>query len=904
MVRLHTSTFAVAMILAASALAQQQPGLPMPRIDTVFPPGAKQGASIEEWAVTGTDIEEIESFVFSHPGIKAEKLPPPPEKEEPKSKDPKQPAKQPPPKKKNAPIVAKFKVLVAADVPPGNYDVRLVNKWGISNPRVFVVGDLPEINEKEPNNDVPEAMKIDLNTTINGTINSATDVDLYKLTGKKGQRVVLACMANSIDSKASPLVEVYETSGKRLASRNGDDPVIDVTFPTEGEYFVRVAEFTYTAGSPQHFYRLTVTTNPWIDAVIPPTIEAGKTTQVTLYGRNLPGGSPEPNALIDGKPLEKVTVAINAPNEPTKLQFRGFISPRQAARDGFEYRLKGPGGVSNAVLIGLSRDPVVVEKEPNENAEQAMLLTTPCEVGGTVGRRNDRDWFVFTAKKGEVFLIDLWADRLGQACDFTFTIRNGKDSSEITERDDNNELLSTNQFYNRTTDPEAYRFVAPEDGKYLVEVTSREAGFMFGPQVAYQLRVVKQRPDFRLIAMPADINAPDSTVVASGGEQYLKVFVYRQDGFNGPISLTAEGLPAGVTAVPQMIGTGQRSGTLVLAVAPNAAPFTGSFSVKGTATLNGQPTVREARSATIVWPTQRGNNTPTLTRLDQSLVLAIRDKAHFKVVAEPQKAFIKKENPITLPLVLRPGDKLTVPYQVTRISPDAKVPVTLQQILSMAQVQQMPVTVNNGQILPPVAADKGDGTFVIDVRSNAAPGTYVVNMRGLIQIQFEKEAGKGKKPTSIEQALAPITVTVIPTTLAKVTAAQTGKFVAGSTGIVTVKVDRQAGYDGEFQVKLVVPMGTKGVSAPEVKIPAGQSEAKVTVQLAPDAPAGGLNNILAQATGSYEGHAISQEVKFGLTIEKAPAPKKEEPKPAPKKEEPKKEQPKKEAPKKEEPKKK
>jgi len=38
-------------------------------------------------------------------------------------------------------------------VPLGTHELRLVNKWGVSNSRSFVVGDLPEVMEKEPNNE-------------------------------------------------------------------------------------------------------------------------------------------------------------------------------------------------------------------------------------------------------------------------------------------------------------------------------------------------------------------------------------------------------------------------------------------------------------------------------------------------------------------------------------------------------------------------------------------------------------------------------------------------------------------------------------------------------------------------------------------------------------------------------
>ena len=39
------------------------------------------------------------------------------------------------------PLANEFTVTIAADVPPGIYDVRAVGTFGVSNPRSFVVGD-------------------------------------------------------------------------------------------------------------------------------------------------------------------------------------------------------------------------------------------------------------------------------------------------------------------------------------------------------------------------------------------------------------------------------------------------------------------------------------------------------------------------------------------------------------------------------------------------------------------------------------------------------------------------------------------------------------------------------------------------------------------------------------------
>ena len=146
-------------------------------------------------AFNGTDLEEPETLLFSHPGFKAEPLGPP-------AAAPADP-KNPPRHRNNQPktSVSKFKVTIAAHVAVGTYDVRFVGKYGVSNPRAFVVGDLAEVQEKEPNDDVPQAQRVELNSTINGVISNPTSMDCSVFKGKRGQRVVLSCLASSIDSR-------------------------------------------------------------------------------------------------------------------------------------------------------------------------------------------------------------------------------------------------------------------------------------------------------------------------------------------------------------------------------------------------------------------------------------------------------------------------------------------------------------------------------------------------------------------------------------------------------------------------------------------------------------------------------------------------------------------------------
>src|SRR5262249_4399848 len=147
-------------------------GLVAPRLLVVSPCGGKAGAKVEV-TLSGQAFDQPESLLFSQAGIKAELLTaaPVPVPQDKNNRNNRRRRRQPVPQG-----AVKFKVTIPADTPLGIHDVRIVTKGGISNPRAFVVGDLTEIQEKEPNNDVEKAQKVELNTTIHGTISAPTDV--------------------------------------------------------------------------------------------------------------------------------------------------------------------------------------------------------------------------------------------------------------------------------------------------------------------------------------------------------------------------------------------------------------------------------------------------------------------------------------------------------------------------------------------------------------------------------------------------------------------------------------------------------------------------------------------------------------------------------------------------------
>jgi hypothetical protein len=553
-------------------------------------------------------------------------------------------------------------------------------------------------------------------------------------------------------------------------------------------------------------------------------------------------------------------------------------------QDAFEFRLPGPAGSSNPLPVFLTDTKVVLEKDAgNDRPETAEPIPAPCEVAGRIDKRYDRDYFAFTAKKGDILSVELAAEQIGGISDLSLRVRDGQNKDLSPELDDNPDVLHPVAFFTRTGDPPAYRFTAPADGTYLILVGSLDANVSFGPRCGYLLRVAPPAPDFRAVVMARSKDQPAAVTARPDGEVAYDVYVARTGGFTGPVIVTATNLPDGVTAKPSLVGSNMKWGTLVLSAAAGADEFTGPITVKCSAAINGRKVVREARPASITWSIPPQQNIPTVTRLDQQLVLAVRpDRSAFRIAADLAKATIKtkdqagkdKEEKVAGRIYLKPGDKLTLPVKVTWNEKEARPnPVTVGIEPATQRNQDNPFQGNNNpnQPVATLAKDKADGTVTLDVKSNAPPGTYAVVLRGDTQISFVRDPGKKDQKANVTvQAFAPpVEVTVLPTSLAKLSAQPPANLKPGTSAELTVKVERLLDYTGPFEVTVELPKGAKGVTAKTVTLPAGADEVKVPVEADEDAKPGPLNNVVVRAVAILHGkYPVAHETKVNLAVVK------------------------------------
>lgn len=714
---LHMCLFAAALLGGLIACRAALGQLPAAQLSALVPAGGKAGSSVQV-SLQGTDLDSASALFFSHPGISAVPY-----------------TREPRPWEEGPQLVeGQFVVTIDPGVPPGVYEVRAAGKYGISNPRLFMVGMEEEVSEAEPNSTAEQAQEIKPAITLNGQSAGGPDVDWYRLPLGQGERVLVECWAKRVDSRMEALLTLHDGSGAELAHGvvgQSGDPLLDFTAPREGNYLLQVRDVIYSSG-PEYYYRLRVARGPHIDYVFPPCGQPGTEMEVQVYGRGLPGGVAA-GVSIEGIELERLTMRVALPAETSTLpDAAGLLGSAAAGEDLVPLRLPG---ASAGAWVGLARSPVVLEQEPNDRWEQAQRVTVPCELAGQFASREDQDIVVFSAQRGEVVIIEVISQRQGTMADPVLELYQAKEGGaplrELQTADDATPDRNNFGMFEVHDDP-VLRFEVPADGEYAVAVRDRYGDVRGDPRLVYRLSIRRGVPDFRLAAVPrSPMLNPDprqnppsiyGSVLRRGGDEMLDISLLRRDGFAGPVEVWAEGLPAGVTCEPVVIGAEQRRAVLVLHAADDAPAGYGWLRVFGRAMVDGQVLVREARAATVVSAGQR-NQRVSRARLATALPVA--------VVAEEAPLRVRlKQRTFAASL----GGSLEIPFTVERRG-EMRGPVVVSVLGLQRNVARQSVTVR---------PDASEGAISLNLRGNAQAGTYrfYVVASGPVQYRRNPEAAE------------------------------------------------------------------------------------------------------------------------------------------------------------------
>lgn len=427
------------------------------------------------------------------------------------------------------------KIEIAADARPGVRELRLVGPKGATSPRPFAIGTLAELDEKEPNNQLTQAQKLDtLPVTLNGTLPTRPDIDVFQVSLKKGECLVVAGESRGLGAPTNLLVRIRDAGARELLiqmDHRTRDPLVGFTAPADGIYFLELQEVmnNYSGINADYVYRVTVTKGPWVDYTFPPSLQRGAASRLTAVGWNL-GGKNGPSELE-----VETTVPANAGNtHPVAVP-----------------------GVPYPVAVAVGSAPHSREKEPEDPA-LAVPVPVPGTVSGAFGTPGDMDRYQFSAKAREVVELDVDARELTSFADPVMVIL-----------DASGKTLATADDSDGTRDPRLV-WTAPADGNYTVLLRDVASGSRGGPEFFYRLTLAKPEPSLQ-------VTTKDPTLELKPGGKLEVELSIAQAYQPGEISFQVEGLPAGVTAtLPKTAGSPQKAGKatakLVLTAAADAKP--------------------------------------------------------------------------------------------------------------------------------------------------------------------------------------------------------------------------------------------------------------------------------------------------------------------------------------------
>jgi hypothetical protein len=430
-----------------------------------------------------------------------------------------------------------LEVNIAPNAPPGNREMRLLTPTGPTPPVCFQVGVDPEVMELEPNGPkftlgiplrVKEMPVLTPPVVINGQIQPG-DVDYFRIEAKKGQQLVMAAMArrlvpflaDAVPGWFEAMITVYDLKGNKL--RHSDcyefqpDPVLFYRIPETGVYVVELRDSLYR-GREDFVYRLSIAEDPFVTAIFPPGGQQNKPTEAWLSGGNLP------------------TQKISLDTQTRENSFPAGTELREIDSIGNQW-LRYP------VTYAVNALTEAEEREPNDENVNAQIVEGPQIINGMIEKPGDRDVFRIEGKKGQKLVFDVDARVLDSPLDSYLHVYNAQ-GERVFEHDDPTHLSPKTprlpMIGLKTHLADSYLMVElPHDGMYYVGLGDLcNAG---GKTYVYRLRISPPQPRFTVYATPAEYR------IAPGGSVPLEIFVKREDGFKGEITLEVQDPANGFT---------------------------------------------------------------------------------------------------------------------------------------------------------------------------------------------------------------------------------------------------------------------------------------------------------------------------------------------------------------------
>ena len=600
----------------------------------------------------------------------------------------------------------KLKVTADATAALGPREFRIAAANGASTCGQLLVVDGPVVVEQaEPHAAREKAQPLVIGQTISGQLTAREQVDVYKLTAAAGQSVTFAmhCFRffykrhNQFD-QLDPILVVSDATGREL-SANDDfhfaDSLVNYKFEQAGDYFVTVRDVDFN-GTASFTYVLQTTDRPFVTAAFPLAASPSGPMSFQVAGYNLA----TPTAELVSNSL------------PNPLPIGRYSAQLSAGSPAF-----------NSVTLEVTDLPLVADTEPNDKPDQAQAVSVPQAINGRMDAPNDIDNYALTMKAGQTVRCEVRARRNGSSLDSTIRVLHPTAG-----------VIATNDDIHPSTKDSMLVFSASVDGVYTIQI--RDLLNRGGPTFGYILSVKPEVADF---TAQCD---EDRAGLGPGTNMPWYVKLTKTGGFNAPVEVRVEGLPAGVTCSPLTIPAHATDGVLILQAAADAKPLASLVKVIAKATIpgaEGQPprVIEKLVEPLTEMEMPGGGRMASPVETQMVSVCSIFDIAAVRVTPTE--------------LTLKPGEKATIEVEIQRRE-NYKERLTLDVMLQhLGQVFGTPlppgVKMIDAGAKMSLDANETKGRVVIEIAPDAKPVERVpLSINANISISFTQKRPYASPP--------------------------------------------------------------------------------------------------------------------------------------------------------------
>src|SRR5262249_45763947 len=282
-------------------------------------------------------------------------------------------------------------------------------------------------------------------------------------------------------------------------------------------------------------------------------------------------------------------------------------------------------------------------REPADPSSSVQAVA-PVVFNGRIDPPGDEDRFLLTVTPGSRLRIKVQAYELGSSLDAVLRV-DGKGGAAIANADDQTiPLPPKNGRPQSIILPDPIIDTTVPSGTSEIAVVIRDLERRGGVGFPYRIVAEPIEPDFEIAANATEASVPRGSTAA------VAVTVKRK-GYTGPIAVTVDNPPAGLTVRPGTIAAGQTAGLLTLTASPDASFPAAPIKLVGRGQGTSGPIQRVA-AAPVIFAKQTNLPTSSITEYGLVAAPALPTPATLDVAPEP--------------IEVAQGFGNTIPVKVTR----------------------------------------------------------------------------------------------------------------------------------------------------------------------------------------------------------------------------------------------